>query len=367
MTCNIFPIMKYLLFLILLVFLFIFFHNYFIFLLLILFICLPVFSIAAGYHACKSLKISPLVPAVQGEKNTLYSIELHMRKPVPYPVFNLHIRYRMTNLYYPYETEKSFRIPYIQKKEMAKTLPFSMDRAGCLRFQVKQISTSDFLRFVSFHKKSQAECEMLILPSRFTMEEAAESVGGAGQEAWDDNPVKGSAFSDLMDLRDYRPGDRMQAIHWKLSAKNQANAGDLDGYEALIVKEYQQTAAKECNLLAELNQSSKRTMDEVLDLLFSFGSLLLEQDKAFTLCWWSKKEAMIKKEAAGSPISFITALNQMFYEEIEEETGTAYEQYSKTAEGAGSLYYLCSAEGKNPPGAEELYHYGGAKLYQITK
>ena len=48
-----------------------------------------------------------------------------------------------------------------------------------------------------------------------------------GMSESEESQAKGNDFAEITDVREYRPGDRIKDIHWKLSAKK----------ETLMVKE----------------------------------------------------------------------------------------------------------------------------------
>ena len=57
--------------------------------------------------------------------------------------------------------------------------------------------------------------------------------------------TKGDDVSQISQIRNYIPGDKLQNIHWKLSAKN----------EELQVKEFSKPYSDEVTLLVDLSQN----------------------------------------------------------------------------------------------------------------
>lgn len=83
--------------------------------------------------------------------------------------------------------------------------------------------------------------------------------------------------SELFSLRDFREGDRISRIHWKLSEKT----GDT------IVKEFGQPVADHTFFLVELNGTGGEA-DALLDLFATLSAFLCRQDAAHRVGFWNK-------------------------------------------------------------------------------
>ena len=92
-------------------------------------------------------------------------------------------------------------------------------------------------------------------------------------------PKHGGGFSEIHDLREYRPGDSLRDIHWKLSAKT----------DKLVVREAQEPDRRNVLLTLDLCGDRARN-DRVLGILLWVSRWLLEHEAAHFVCWLSPEE-----------------------------------------------------------------------------
>ena len=87
-------------------------------------------------------------------------------------------------------------------------------------------------------------------------------------------PKPGGGFSEQHELREYRPGDPLRQIHWKLTAKT----------DKLIVREPMQTETGRLLLTFDLCLPQQR-LDQTLDALVWLSEWMLEQGIGHSVCW----------------------------------------------------------------------------------
>ena len=87
-------------------------------------------------------------------------------------------------------------------------------------------------------------------------------------------PMAGGGFSEVHEMREYRPGDSMKSIHWKLSAKT----------DKLMVREPQEAQWKKIIVTIDLNPNRNR-LDELLGELMWICRRLNELGLSGTVCF----------------------------------------------------------------------------------
>lgn len=100
------------------------------------------------------------------------------------------------------------------------TLVFSVRvdtrHAGAQRFTVEKARVYDALGLVSLPMRLPPVCEIAVEPEA----QPPSDMPNLGQFQYRSyHPKPGGGFSEIHDLREYRPGDSLHEIHWKLSAK----------------------------------------------------------------------------------------------------------------------------------------------------
>lgn len=224
------------------------------FLILTAVLALPWFSLVLSLPAMLRFRACPSGPAVldmggEGELWLLGSCGL------PMPLFRGQLK--LQNLI----TGQSW---YYQDKEDLRT-----DHCGGLRVTAEGVKICDYLGLFSFPIRCRETGTILIRPRPVKMDpdqELQRCIAGA----W--KPKFGGGYAENHELRLYRPGDSLNQVHWKLSAKT----GDL------ILREPMEPQRGLVLLTMNLRGTAEE-MDRKFGRLLWLGRYLLEQTVPFEL------------------------------------------------------------------------------------
>jgi len=95
---------------------------------------------------------------------------------------------------------------------------------------------------------------------------------------------KGDDPSQVFEVREYQEGDDLRRIHRPLSTK----------LDTLIIKEYSKAVEDTCSVIIETGlptdeiETAKTMQDRILSALFRLACDLVENEKIFTVYWYSK-------------------------------------------------------------------------------
>lgn len=135
--------------------------------------------------------------------------------------------------------------------------------------------------------------------------------------------------SELFGLREYREGDKLSRIHWKLSQK----AG------ITLVKEFGLPVSDHIFFLLEMNGSGVET-DALLDAFASLSAFLLEQETAHRVSFWSgESRRFTVLEIAGAE-DFRPALDALLL--AGSQTFSFPVRKEELPPGVSHVIYLCS-------------------------
>lgn len=146
---------------------------------------------------------------------------------------------------------------------------FPAAHCGRLHCSTKGLYVTDYLGLFRLRLLSPRQWEVLVRPVPVPMGFSNEAERLRAQ-SW--RPKPGGGYSEQHDLRLYRPGDSLNQIHWKLSAKT----GKVIIREAMIP----------CHgrVLVTLNLSgSPKQLDRKMGNLLWLGNRLLRMDMAFEI------------------------------------------------------------------------------------
>ena len=94
--------------------------------------------------------------------------------------------------------------------------PLTADHCGGIRLGVKRLRVCDYLGLFTIPVRSIPSRTIVIRPVPAAMDEMPD-LSRAVPRAW--IPKHGGGFAENHELRLYRPGDSLNQVHWKLSAK----------------------------------------------------------------------------------------------------------------------------------------------------
>lgn len=118
--------------------------------------------------------------------------------------------------------------------------------------EIRKIYVVDPLRIIRFSKNGNRSAQMIFLPRRFMLEDI--NTHSDGKTTVSKTVNKSSEKEDFSHVRDYREGDLMQFVHWKLTAKS----------DELMIKEYESINDRKARVVCDF----KSCMDKKDVLLY---------------------------------------------------------------------------------------------------
>lgn len=140
---------------------------------------------------------------------------------------------------------------------------------GAVTVTVKHPRVCDYLGLFAFPTRTQGGKTVLIRPDPIPVPQPPEWKDFQPR-AW--KPKPGGGFAENHELRDYRPGDSLNQVHWKLTAKT----------GVMTIREPMEPL-REILLLTMDFRGDPEELDEKLGQLQWLGAFLLERDAPFQL------------------------------------------------------------------------------------
>lgn len=170
--------------------------------------------------------------------------------------FNYHFRVNNTSIFaYPFVEAQMWLPQHNSVRCSMRTVRLSMspfasydvDNTVQFRFRgtyeigVKCFYVYDFLRLMRVRVDVENYNQVYVLPRRLNLDEAAAQAISDSVARTVRSPISYDRL-EVSDIRDYRMGDALKSIHWKLSSKS----------EEMIVKEYNTGTANITNVYCDL-------------------------------------------------------------------------------------------------------------------
>lgn len=215
----------------------------------------------------------------------------------------IHIYY---NIYHNHEKAiRSFQNVYsffYDSVEYSEGIYF--DYCGVYYISVEKVHIYDWLKIVYLEIKDEICTSTVIMPNTIEIGSVVDKISSKDEEYLVDDPLAGVDVSQIKELRDYREGDKLSQVHWKLSTKS----------EDLIVKEYDKTAGLGIVIGVDGSYDSLRTMNDYYNYLYTLSLRLIEDEMSFELVYFDNEASDIVRKLINNSYDLEITIQNMFYQ-----------------------------------------------------
>ena len=175
--------------------------------------------------------------------------------------------------------------------------PYELKQAGRYEFELKKVRIYDLMGFFYVVRKANQSVFVDVLPEicyvPVQLTDAVRNFFGDADRYDEFRP--GYDPSELFEVREFQRGDRVQNIHWKLSAKA----------DTWMVKEHSMPKACAITLLADFAGGKSGTdRDAYLQFMAGLSFSLMDQKCAHYVAWYSEEDAEIVRSRVDDEESF---------------------------------------------------------------
>lgn len=293
-----------------------FLHSHFYFIVLVLMITAPFFSTLCAIMLRRGLTVSVAnlygrnESGKQGE-TTYFQIKIN--NPTIFVSLDTKLVVEVSNSFFETTGTQEFSVPIRMKKGYQLELPIVSEYPGRLKLSVSNIMIKDLLGFFSLRKKIRgADAELSVLPKRISEVAYDKTALNRGMLESEESTKRGNDFSDVQEIREYIPGDKLMSIHWKLSAKR----------DILMVKDRVSMSDHQLVIVPELCIVNHSVLRDIISITYSVILEMLEAHTTVRLLYWS----MARYEYEEIRIDYPEDLNQAFTKLFFEKAYTANDE-----------------------------------------
>lgn len=332
---------------------FICFDGYYSMYVFVLSLALPVLSLAISLPGMLTLRLSVFTPGeeqdVRAAKGQSVPLQAAAMTRWPLPTGRVRATLAIKNHFTGEEQRESLEF---SPSRMPQIMEHKLSSAACgeLICRFTRARAYDLLGLFCLPGLGRSRnCRILVLPavSRPAMDiDPAQSRGEEGERYSAQKP--GGDPTELFGLRDYRPGDKLSRVDWKLSQKT----------GALLVREPSLPLTDRVLLLAELSGSGTEA-DGLMDVLATLSGFLAEQELSFCVGYSQAGQTEIleveRPEEAFAAVETVLRKTDRQPLRLPSEMPT----------GISRVAYLCSEPDPETAGRLEK-QYPGARLHMIA-
>ena len=281
---------------------------------LVIFFVLPAVLLPLFFASFKKASFRSFCPAAYVEKGNRIPLFAEVINPTVCPFFLTDIEFTVNNLYHPNEYEHTLSVHVLPRKTEKVQIPLETSFIGMICVKFNRISFSDPLHFFSYAVPLEDKTEVPVFPPETIREDLPATPAADGIDEFTESDLKGNISSDIKEIRQYQPGDRLQRIHWKLSAK-------LDD---LFVKEMAHTSILSLVLLPELTEGD---IEATVSTLRGCIKVLLNREERFEVCLYHHGFVDFNFLPVTDDASTMEALIRLYYLPLYKEKNAARNAY----------------------------------------
>lgn len=238
------------------------------FLLLLTLILLPIVLLILLIISVKFVKIRVSADKTYTEhgKPVKFKVRLTNRSFIPISSATIVLKYKSNNNQF---RKFSTSIPISSRSAESVILTVKSEHCGIVDAYIGKIKFNDLIGIFSINKKISFHKEIFIFPVAYPFETSVISNMNTDSDSnLFSHDKAGDDPSEVFDLREYREGDVMNRIHWKLSSRS-------DNY---IIKELSAAVSSQVLFIPDfLGCGNEKQIDDVLDILASFSNFLIKK------------------------------------------------------------------------------------------
>ncbi len=327
MKIHWFSIIKYaVIFLLIMLFIQIFKQNYLVFL-LFPYVLLPAITIPLFLKNVEKLVFNGRAEAASVRSGNTINISVLCQNPTFLPFLKCSVTFNVNNLFYENTVTHILNIASLPFRTSSVDIPIGTSKIGMMCFEITEVTIYDFLGILSKKIPVSIRLQVPVLPDDVPVPVLPDTPSSEGFDEYAEPDLKGNISSDVKEIREYRPGDRMSRIHWKLSAK-------LDD---LFVKEMERTSVMSVVVLPELCSSE---IENTATTLNSVIKLLLSREERFEVCLFNCKACEFNYYMIDNEDSFTNCFMNLYYMPLYDKPGTAIDAYYASLQKSSVILQL---------------------------
>ncbi len=172
--------------------------------------------------------------------------------------------------------------------EESLLLEFVPEYSGINEVRVEKIQIYSSFSLLRTTARINAGISFLIMPEyrEFPIELQKMYEENEGESERFSATKPGGDPSELYDIRDYRPGDRMNRVHWKYTAKN----------SRLMVQDYGFPIACDTAIFIDVSgEKDMKQIEKVMEILYFLAVKFTLAEKLFYVIWKSYADEKVKR------------------------------------------------------------------------
>lgn len=284
-----------------------FLHSHFHFIVLILMLVAPVVSLVAVFAMKNFLAVEILAASganQYGKQGETAYFTVQIRNPSLFVSLDARLTVKMGNRFLGTEGTQIISVPIRMRKGYQFELPIIATLPGILYVEARELRIKDLMGFCSVKLPLLASAEISVMPNGLKEVSYEKTALEQGMLESEESSKRGNDFSDVQEIREYIPGDKLMSIHWKLSAKR----------DILMVKDRVSMSDRQLVIVPELCNADIFVLNAILGSTFSLITSLIQDKTTVRLMYWSANRYEYEDIRIDYQAELEQAFAKMYYE-----------------------------------------------------
>lgn len=347
---NVFRIIGYLILYAICGMLYYFLHSHFYFIVMVIMTVAPFLSlfmafvlrkritvkIAAGIISMKKSEEAVVIGEPYGRQGDEIFFCMKLNNPTLFVSLDVKLVFDISNTFFEALGERIISVPVRAKNGYELSIPLVSSLPGIIKINLKKIYIKDLMGFCFLKKEFDESAEITILPKALETLNYDKSATQAGMLESEESNKRGNDFSDVQEIREYIPGDKLMSIHWKLSAKR----------DILMVKDRVTMSDKQLVVVIELCDTNHEILNMVIATTYSIILQMLEEKTTIRFLYWSANRFDYGDEKIEYKADADEAFSKMFYEKIYSSQDEAASHMASVHPEMRAYLYVNAENGK---------------------
>ena len=298
---------RYLVFLVTVGLLSILYNTYYMGIIFLTVLAMPFFMFGLLCYVFGSLKAELVTAAHLVGRGENIPVTVQLSNPTIIPISNIKLYLIYKNSYSSDKHSKEIIVSVDARTKTNVTFDLYSNYAGNLVITLKGVRVYDYLKLFSMKKRLKTEIKTAVLPFYYELGED-DIVGHPARLLESDHysPYKsGDDPSEVFAIREYREGDRLQRIHWKLSRKQ----------DQLMIKEFSDPI--NCSILLQVDLCIPRGenvlyfINALLEASISLSYTFLLRGQPHYFVWYDVKHGCCQKVSIAQEADLFEAVDHL--------------------------------------------------------
>lgn len=265
--------------------------------LLVIMVSLPIIMFVTTSYTKRKLKAEFAIKDKTIAKNQSFPVQLVITNNSIFPIGKAEAHIEYYNVFNNQITDFELYLPIQPRNSQRITFQISSKFCGIIKIRTEKIIIFDPLRIFKFNIARNTGTKIAVIPEGHEISGTVSYTDRINEESDNFSEHKpGDDPSEVFDLREYIPGDKLNRIHWKLSSKK----------DEFIVKEYSLPIDVPCVVFLDLKcyEDSEYTLpvfDTLVETLLSVSQFLAENERIHKIVYFSARNRNFEERSITSP------------------------------------------------------------------